>query len=354
MKSRSSLALLVLLVPSLLCADPQNIEIKVRMDEKSVSPKDPTINLRTSDPVVLVQVLGLDPKKYKKLASYPDMTMYARDEQDSGTLRRTLEPTDRSVVGLSFRECSSESFAREGLREIDLGLGRGAVDLLRAERRELSAHCPFAVIDPTRAGWMIFGRARTILFAVDAWDHGEREESDALVTMVVPIFVREQPWDLRWSAGFSLFNRRDDRYRLEAAPGEEESLTPVQVSDGSRPYQLSAFAHYHPLRRDWLAVSAGLATDVPVEDLSIMLGVSFALRTLPLVNSLYLTVGVSYSRADRLQAKFEGVETVGGDIGLEELVGKEYGFGGFAALTFGFAGGEEKFKGVVSGSKAEK
>jgi hypothetical protein len=294
----------------------------------------------------------LDPKKYRQLASYPDMTTYARDGQDSGILRRTGVATDRSVVGLSFRECSSESFAREGLREIDLETRR--LDLLETKPNVLSTYCPFAVIDPTRAGWMIFGRARTILFAVDAWDHGNREDSDALVTMVVPIFVREQPWDLRWSAGFSLFDRRDDRYRLEPVPGEEELLTPVQVSDGSRPYQLSAFAHYHPLRRDWLAVSAGLATDVPVEDLSIMLGVSFALRTLPLINSLYLTVGASYSRADRLVAKFEGVETVAAAIGLEELLEKEYGFGGFAALTFGFAGGEEKFKGVVSGSKAEK
>ena len=171
--------------------------------------------------------------------------------------------------------------------------------------------------------------------------------------MVVPIFVREQPWALRWSAGFSMFSRRDERYRLDPIEGEE-SLQPLKVSDGSYPYQLAAFAHYHPLRADWFAVSAGLATDVPVEEISIMLGASFSLRTLPLDNSLYLTAGISYSRADRLQAKYEGLGPVASDLDTGDLVGKEYGFGGFVALSFGFAGGQDKFKGVYSGSTKDK
>jgi hypothetical protein len=73
-----------------------------------------------------------------------------------------------------------------------------------------------------------------------------------------------------------------------------------------------------------------------------------------LVNSLYATAGLSYSPADRLKARFEGITNLQEGTSQEDLVERESGFGIFIALTFGFAGGEEQFRGVVSGSRGSE
>ena len=99
---RLVVVLLLTVAPSVLLAESQSIDIKVRLDEKSISPVDPTLNLRTSDPVVLVHVLGVDQKKFKGMASYPDMTTYTRHETDPAYLIRNQYSTDRSIVGISF------------------------------------------------------------------------------------------------------------------------------------------------------------------------------------------------------------------------------------------------------------
>lgn len=323
----------------------QEVEVKLRVDEDTVEPVAPTINLRASDPVVVVRILGDLPTPIGTFSSYPDLPAYDRTSA-SGEIQLAAVGSPGRTAGLSFRRCDAETLKIENIRTIRPGDGLPS--------REVSVQdCPFAVLNKA-SSWLVFGHKRTLLFTVDAYQEPTGDLHTLLYSRAFPIFIREQPWDLRWSAGFTFFNRRDERYRLVDAAAENEEPSFEQVSAGSYPYQLSAFAHYHPLAGDWFAVSAGVGADVPVEDLSVMLGASVSLRTLPLVNSLYATAGLSYSPADRLKARFEGITNLQEGTSQEDLVERESGFGIFIALTFGFAGGEEQFRGVVSGSRGSE
>ena len=117
---RLVVVLLLTVAPSVLLAESQSIDIKVRLDEKSISPVDPTLNLRTSDPVVLVHVLGVDQKKFKGMASYPDMTTYTRHETDPAYLIRNQYSRtgvlSESASGSALRSRSHErAFERSSL-----------------------------------------------------------------------------------------------------------------------------------------------------------------------------------------------------------------------------------------------
>jgi hypothetical protein len=112
-------------------------------------------------------------------------------------------------------------------------------------------------------------------------------------------------------------------------------------------YQLAAFAHYR-IRNTPLSTTFGLSTDIPVENLTAMLGLSYSVRTLPIVNSGHVTAGIAYAPRSRLRPEFAGLRTVPGGVTVGSLTRQEYDFGPFLAISFSFLGGEEQFKAVYS------
>jgi hypothetical protein len=166
--------------------------------------------------------------------------------------------------------------------------------------------------------------------------------------MSFPIQVEQKPFGLDYSAGFAGFGGiSDKRYRLMPIEGDSENAKLVAASSKNIPYQLAAFAHYMPYR--WHGTNGpaiGLSIDVPVENLTIMAGWSFAARTLPVINTGYLTFGLAYVKRDRLRADFEGQSTVAANISPDTVVEKSYGLGAFVAISFGFFGGQQQFRNV--------
>ncbi len=111
-----------------------------------------------------------------------------------------------------------------------------------------------------------------------------------------------------------------------------------------------AFAHYLPSFADGRAgISAGLATNVPVENLTVAAGLSVALRTIPIDNTWYVTFGAAWAQRDRLRSEFQGRDVVPASLTSDALLEGRYGLTYFLAFSFGFFGGEQQFKGVYSG-----
>jgi hypothetical protein len=196
--------------------------------------------------------------------------------------------------------------------------------------------------------WSIFINQGTILVRVVAGEETEQEEYAFAIQVV------DRHYALSYSAGFAFVGVRDDEYRLDPSSTDSTRLTITRNGSGGVPYQLSAFTHYTTLTRRKestraLSASFGVASKVPVNELTAMLGGTFSLNTLPLVNAGHITVGVAYAPRKVLTSDYRGVKSVPVGTSAAGLTTSKYGFGAFVAITFSFLGGEEQFRGVYSG-----
>jgi hypothetical protein len=215
--------------------------------------------------------------------------------------------------------------------------------------------CPSAQANHSTSSWNVFSPARAFAVKIFKIDRtGPKPILESLMSF--PIQVEQKPFGLDFSAGFAGFGGiADKRYHLVAIDEDSENAKLVPATDKDLPYQIAALAHYMPHK--WKGIqgpSVGLSTKIPMEDLTIMLGWSFSARTLPVINTGYLTIGAAYVKRNRLRADFEGRDTVPANLSVDTVVEKSYGVGAFIALSFGFFGGADEFKGVFPASKKDK
>jgi hypothetical protein len=283
----------------------------VNLDDQTISPEFPAVN-NWSDDTILIKITGRE------------------DIKEPENIITTID-----VPSPEYYK-DKDAFPSVGGRFVTM-------TFLRCDKSADKKTCPSVEMNTAASSWSIHSGARA--FAVKIFS----AEGDKLTSLIAfPIQVEQKPFGLDFSAGFAGFaGLNDKRYRLAPIEGDSENATLTPASDKNLPYQLAAFAHYMPHR--WHGTNGpaiGLAIDVPVENVTIMAGWSFAARTLPVVNTGYLTFGLAYAQRNRLRPDFEGRDTVPADLSLDTIVEKSYGLGAFISISFGFFGGEQQFKGV--------
>lgn len=297
--------------------------VVVNLDNKTVQPANPAVNNWSQDTIV-IEVEGKGSSQTEIGLTIPGL-VYSRDGQRVAQ-KKTLLSGPRSPI--TFLRCGQRT-------ELD--------ERAFPDRERLT--CPFAIRDEEPDALTVYTRARTFAVRILTTDAEQEVET-------VSIQVYQKPFELGWSAGVAMFpSAEDHRYRLTPTPDEPDMAVLERVGAANLPYQFSAFAHYVSHEYNKFGVSFGLSTDIPVEDLSIMLGGTLALRTLPLVNTGYITAGIAYTKSKRLRSEYEGLERVSASLTTDALTDDEYDFELFVALTFGFLGGEDQFKGVFPGSE---
>lgn len=167
----------------------------------------------------------------------------------------------------------------------------------------------------------------------------------------VPIRAERKAFRLQFGAGFGFLDQRDERYGVRPLADGSGVADIVALDKGDWAARLVAFAHYSPVRHEWLALSFGLGTDLPSTGLTAMLGPSVRLSTLPIVDSVYITGGIAYLPRQRLLQSYQTSASVDASVDAKDLTGARYGFGAFVAVTFGFFGGAEDFKSVYAGKR---
>jgi hypothetical protein len=299
--------------------------IEVNLDNLTVSPEFPAVNNYSSD-TILVKITGKNDFKPEDIISTLDVPSkdYYKD-------KNSFPSVGGRFVTLTFQRCAQAP------------AGKG---------------CPDFDKNDAASSFTIYSDARSFafkIFSVEAVADSAIPSRKLLKLNSLigfPIQVEQKPFGLDFSAGFAGFaGVKDRRYRLVPIEGDSENASLVRASDKDVPYQFAAFAHYMPLR--WHGTNGpaiGLAINVPVENLTIMAGWSFAARTLPIVNTGYLTFGLAYTQRNRLRADFEGRNTLPADTNIDTVVEKSYGLGAFVSISFGFFGGEQQFKGVFPAS----
>ena len=323
--------LLPLLALVLLCvhaASADTSSIEVDLDTLTVNPEFPAINIWSADTIVI------------KIKGKTDLA-----DDDIFTTIDVLTPPPASAMNKdsSIYEKKNEFYPLKG-RNVTLTVDRceNAPD----------GKCPAAVITQETSSAVVYTPPRSIVVKI----HKKGNETEVngkktfpLTSLIgFPIQAERKPFALGFSAGFAGFGGlADRRFRLMPIEGESEMATLARASDKNLTYQIAAFAHYMPYR--WQGTNGpaiGLATDVPVEDITFMLGWSFAARTLLAGNTGYLTVGVAYAKRNRLRPEFQEGGKVAADLSLDTVTEKTYGVGAFISISFGFFGGEQRFKGV--------
>lgn len=322
--------------------------ITVDVVKKTVDPPNPTVNIAAND-AVIIRIIA-DGKHLPSTAA-PEYSTSIAGPTPLVSVRQgvySYSPDYPIVQGpsplLVFRHCSEQTKS-----EYPIGASPAPSSPASAPTVE-SPRCPFYTLDESKSAWTIVVDEGILLVRVRAgWTEGGKPtgEEYAFALQVV-----DRKYALGWSAGFSFFNIRDEQYRLDPIDGDDQNVKLVRTVDGPIPYQLAAFAHYTRLARRTrsTSLSFGLATKVPVNELSAMLGATVSLRTLPLVNAGHLTLGLAYAPRKELLAEYRGRDTLPSGISASSLTSSRYDLGAFVAVTFSFFGGEEQFKGVYSGN----
>jgi len=317
--------------------------ITVDVATKSVSPSNPTVNLAANDAVLLRVVWNEKPLPSNAVVKTTLAGPRALLPVSDGIYRYADEhPWAEGASPLViFRQCDFR--ARQDHRLVTPEPG-GEFPLPR---------CPIYTMDKSRRAWTVILNEGIVLVRVeldgviDPPASAPRHEEHAFAIQIV-----HRGYALNWSAGFSFLGLRDEKYRLDPIPGDDEHVTLVRSGVGEVPYQIAAFAHYTRLARrtQALSFSFGLATRIPVNELTAMVGGTLSLRTLPLVDAGHLTAGVAYGPREELLPDYRGRAIITAGVSPASLTGSRYTFGPFVAITFSFFGGEEQFKGVYSGS----
>jgi hypothetical protein len=314
--------------------------ITVDVTQKRVSPENPTVNTAASDAVILHIVTD-----GKELPSGTEVsTTLAGPSPLTKRSDRSFSYSDEYPIAegssplITFRKCDRLAISEYRIvspESLDMGPPR----------------CPFYTIDETHRVWTVAISQGIILVRVKTGlpvtaNAQSRGEEYAFAIQVV-----NRVYALNWSAGFSFLGLRDEQVRLDPIPGNDSEQSLQPNGHGEVPYQLAAFAHYARLFK-WtqsLSLSFGLATKVPVNELTAMIGMTMSLRTLPLVNSGHFTIGIAYGPHKELIPDYRGRATIPAGVSVSSLTSSRYAFAPFAAVTFSFFGGEEQFKGVYAG-----
>lgn len=356
--------------------------IRVDLKEKKVLPDDPTVNLQYEAPGITIDFIN-DPRAKPPAnvadefqVGAPDLPAYVRVQGQPGKITHgeNLASLGSSHV-VTFRRCEPGSFNEEGVHEYDARYETDSTLKEWAKNTDpndddpryanhpvkvTEQMCPFAVLNRRWTNsWIVFADESTVSFSIRAYTRKTAEASfwesisqgRQVYSYSVPIYLRNGVFSLRWSAGVAFFDRRNERFALRKIEGDANNVTLDGLDDSSPPYQLNAMAHYAITRAPAIALTAGVGVDVPVKEPSFMVGVSVSAPTISWLDDTYLTFGVAYSGADRLKEKFVGLETLPATTRESDLLERESDFAPFISITYGFAGGEQKFKGVFSGSK---
>jgi hypothetical protein len=169
-----------------------------------------------------------------------------------------------------------------------------------------------------------------------------------------PLQLETAGYELDWSAGFAFLDLVDERFRLDPILGDSANVQLVQLRDDKIPYRLAAFAHYCGAKARWLCWTFGLGTDVPVTGLTAIGGISARWRVIPIKDSMFFTAGVAYGPHKVLNSDFEGRSKVPVGTTTASLLSERYDFRLAVAVSFGFFGGEEEFKGVYEGKQGKQ
>lgn len=357
---RSILLILCACSASPVWADLATIQVDVKT--KVVVPDNPTINIAANDAVIVKIISDGKPLASSvEVGTYVAVQRVVKEGETSAAGKRMFVYTDsnQGVAGatplLIFKRCDGAE------KDYEVTLGKDTQ----------VPHCPFASIDESGRTWTILIDQGIVLVRIVTFT---RDKSGVEVTdeeTAFAIQVVNRPYALDWSAGFAFLDLRDNQYRLDPIVGDADHVNLVSNGRGPVPYELAAFAHYRPFHRkspnhrSWLwhalpticspfSMSFGLGTNVPVNALTAMAGVSYSLQTLPLGNSGYLTAGGAYGPRKSLTHDYRGLNTLPAGVGSETLLEQRQAFGWFLAFTFSFLGGEEQFKGVYSGKSPQK
>lgn len=319
--------LIAVVLGLLLCpiVSAETFTINVNLDDQTIDPELPTVN-NWSDDTIVVRIKGMDDIPDAEILSSIDVPTSEYKNLDNPNPSKGYFPTmGGRFVSVNFNKC------------------RGKDDCNTYQANEASG------------SWTIHTGPRSFAFKIYKKELTDEKTPDGKPISKLnalygfSIRVEQKPFGIGFSAGFAGFaGIRDKRYRLVPIAGDEENATLTPASDKDVPYQLAAFAHYLPYR--WKGSNGpaiGLSIDVPVENLTIMAGWTFAARTLPVVNTGYITFGLAYAQRSRLRPEFEGRTTVPANLSLDTITEKQYGVGGFVSITFGFFGNNgQQFKGV--------
>lgn len=345
---RGLLIATVLVIATTMHGETQTITVDI--GTKTVNPDNPTVNIVAAESV-LVRLLhnGQHLPADAEIKSYLAGPSPLKSTKSGYEYQTDLPYVEGALPFVALRMCSDKIKARH-------------LVTVAGSNQPVEPRCPFYTVDDSRRGWTVNIYEGVLLIRTVAnWKTkvGEGEKATTIEhheEFAFAVQVAARKYKLGWSAGFAFPLLRDHEYQLDTITSNTTEKTLRRISDGQVPYQLAAFAHYTRLgdRAKATSASFGLATKVPVNELTAMLGVTFSARTIPFADAGHFTVGVAYGPRKELVSEFRGRTTVPAATPLSTLTASRYGFAPFLAITFSFLGGETQFRGVYSGDAPKK
>jgi hypothetical protein len=271
----------------------------------------------------------------------------------SPTELNALNPSQKSEAKKVLDEVEAQRKASEDAKKTVITGNRTAINF----RTSPGTEGLISVVPSGPHLWDVtfYGPKRSRDFVIDVACGEEKEEACPGKTRhrIVVVYIDSSQFDLRWSMGVAASGLRDDRVRFDAITGDSQNQSLKVTGKGSVPYVLGAFAHYCPVKDgvQWLCPSAGFGLDIPVSGLQVMVGPAIRVRPLVSQDAGFLFFGMAYGPRKVLADKFAGVQQPTVKIGTtpENVLSTGYGVSWVVGISFGFFGGEEKFKGVYSG-----
>jgi len=304
--------------------------IVVDISKGTVSPADPVVNTASGTDVAISIVDGEKAVPVDAVLFRFPRTVYMRG--DSGL--KPVNAPDGFVVGgpalsLTFHKCSK----------------------LRGLVPDPENVCPAIVVQSVGASVAsVYSDDDGIeVFA----EHSASKSFAVADTTRIPILIGvvKRRASLSFAAGLSFFGDSDEQWGLQPIAGNDKDQQLVKLDRASASYKLAATANYMGVfGPPALGVSFGFASNVPIDDLATTFGLTYTIRTLPLANSANLTAGLAYAPHKVLLPEYRGHATVPAGIAVASLTSSQHDLGWFVGISFNFAGGEDQFKTVFSGS----
>jgi hypothetical protein len=404
-----AVALAVVLPPGMLNAQGEghSSTITVDFDARTISPANPTMNIKANSSVVLeikpskqeyfvipsASVLSLD-KTAKDLAkTATDLKIPTLTLDVANFMNRLAENPANSEKALGELQADLDVLkaqgkldetAAESVKEEAQGVAAQAKKDVRSgslvvinfdehkkcpkELRLSQTEPPYRVDekgrrcddwaekDNTGKSWYVHladRGARDYAIVIDC-PTAQDGKNPCIAPITVALHIENALYAPTWGAGFSFTSLRDQRVRLDENPADTKTLLLRRLEhDDSTPTQVAAYLHYCSVKYkwEWLCLfNAGLATDLK-ESIQIMAGLGIRVRSIPLVNSAYLTIGPVYGSRKVLNDDYVGRRnvTVPATTTAASLLRSEQSLGAFVGLSFGFFESEKKFAGVYTG-----
>lgn len=328
-------------------ADIQSQAITLNLEDGTISPGAPTINIR-ANPSVVIQV-------HPAQCQCTIRPTFAQPTKGTADRSAALESKLKAAASLN------DSAAIQSLQQQKVDLAKAKDEETKTDGSAIALNFevgpPAAVRQDSDAHqWKVSlpaARADYVV-ALDVKARSDDTCGKTPTTYYVVIHVDSAAFELNWSAGFAVSSLSDERLRLD--PNPNTGMLNVVPNGTSGPTSnLVALAHYCYSAHgwSWLCVTSGLGTDLPSSGLLLLGGVATRLRPLQNANSFYLTAGAVYGPRKVLGDDYAGRANPMVPVGTttSTLLTTRYGFGFAVALSYGFiSGAEDKFKGVFSGN----